>query len=188
METEGSVTRWFGELRVGDAAAAQRLWERFFGRLVGLARKKLGDRPKAAADEEDVALSAVDRFCRNAEQGRFPELCDRESLWRLLMVITLRKASHLIRDEGRLKRGGDASMVSMSGGEPTLEQVLSREPDPALAAQITEEYERLLASLGDKELTKVALWKLEGFSVDEMAAKLACAPGSVKRTLQLIRR
>jgi DNA-directed RNA polymerase specialized sigma24 family protein len=131
--------------------------------------------------------SAFDSFCRNAEQGQFPQLSDRESLWRLLMVITLRKAAHLIRDENRQKRGGDASMISQSGDEPTLEQVLSREPNPAFAAQVTEEYERLLVSLGDKELANLALWKMEGFTVDEMAAKLGRAPRSVKRKLQLIR-
>ena len=33
------------------------------------------------ADEEDVALSAFDSFCRGAEQGRFPRLDDRDDLW-----------------------------------------------------------------------------------------------------------
>lgn len=187
MGSEGSVTRWFGELRVGDSIAAQRLWERFFSRLVGLARRKLGDRPKSTADEEDVALSAFASFCRNAEQGKFPELNDRDSLWRLLMVITVRKTVHLIRDENRQKRGGGQTIAGQNAGDQSLEQVLSREPDPALAAQVTEEYERLLASLADKELANVALWKMEGRTVDEIAAKLRCAPRSVKRKLQLIR-
>jgi hypothetical protein len=67
MSSEGSVTQWLGQLQAGDPAAVQPLWERYFQRLVGLARLKLRGAPRRAADEEDVALSAFDSFCRNAE-------------------------------------------------------------------------------------------------------------------------
>src|SRR5262249_670181 len=52
-----SVSVWLDRLRAGDPAAAQRLWDRYFERLVGLARGKLAARFRRAADEEDVALS-----------------------------------------------------------------------------------------------------------------------------------
>jgi hypothetical protein len=41
VTTPGSVTHWIQELRAGDPIAAQKLWERYFRRLVGLARQKL---------------------------------------------------------------------------------------------------------------------------------------------------
>ena len=41
----------------GDPAAAQRLWERYFHRLVGLARAKLQGHPRRAADEESDELA-----------------------------------------------------------------------------------------------------------------------------------
>src|SRR5207237_8589108 len=104
MASKGSVTRWVGQLQAGDQEAAQHLWERYFRRLVGLARRKLRDAPRRAADEEDVALSAFDSFCRGAQRGRFPQLLDRDNLWRLLVVITARKASCHLRAERRLKR------------------------------------------------------------------------------------
>src|SRR5947208_10734343 len=104
MSAEGSVSNWISRLQAGDRAATQQLWERYFQRLVGLARAKLQGAPRRAADEEDVALSAFHSFCRAAEQGRLPRLLDRDNLWRLLVVITSRKASHLVRDERRLKR------------------------------------------------------------------------------------
>src|SRR6516162_145511 len=106
MSSPGSVTAWIAQLRAGDAAAAQPLWEGYYRRLVGLARQRLLGRPRAAADEEDVALSAFDSFCRGAEQGRFPRLADRDNLWQLLVTITARKALQLIRHERRRKRGG----------------------------------------------------------------------------------
>ena len=68
-----------------------------------------------------------------------------------------------------------------------LNQVLSREPDPEFAAEVAEEYRRLLAVLADKELEAVALARLEGHSVEEIGEKLGYAPRSVKRKLQLIR-
>ena len=101
MASQGSVTRWIGELKAGDRQAAQKLWERYFQRLVGLARKKLRGAKWHAADEEDVALSAFDTFCRGAENGRFPRLDDRDNLWNVLVLLTARKAWHVVRDEGR---------------------------------------------------------------------------------------
>jgi DNA-directed RNA polymerase specialized sigma24 family protein len=187
MAIEGSVTHWLDQLKGGDDEAAQKLWERFFQRLVGLARKKLQGTPRRVADEEDVALSAFDSFCRNAEMGRFPLLLDRDSLWRLLVVLTSRKAAHLVRDAGRQKRDGWEKPNASREENLTLEQVLSREPTPEFAAQAAEEYERLLHALGDRELELIALWKMEGFTTEEIAAKLGYAPRSIKRKVQLIR-
>src|ERR687886_50259 len=96
---DGSVTRWLGRLQAGDPAAAQQLWERYFPRLVGLARQRLRGAPRRAADEEDVALSAFDSFCRGVARGRFPQLHDRNNLWGLLVLITARKALNLAQHE-----------------------------------------------------------------------------------------
>jgi DNA-directed RNA polymerase specialized sigma24 family protein len=185
MAAKGSITRWIDLLKVGDALAAQRLWERYFQRLVWLARHKLqGKRPRVA-DEEDVALSAFDSFCRGAETGRFPELLDRDGLWRLLVVLTNRKAAHLVRDESRQKRGGTAQHPLAD--EQELQQILSREPTPEFAAQVAEQCQRLLASLGDRELESVALWRMEGYRNAEIAEKLGCTPRTVERKLRIIR-
>src|ERR1700726_2239482 len=105
MSSEGSITHWLRLLQAGDHSAARPLWQHYFQLLVARARAALRGVPRRAADEEDVALSAFDSFCRGAEQGHFPQLEDRDDLWRLLVVITGRKASHLIRDETRKKRG-----------------------------------------------------------------------------------
>jgi DNA-directed RNA polymerase specialized sigma24 family protein len=190
MAQKGSVSRWLGPLQQGDPEAAQQLWQRYFLSLVQLARQRLRQALRRAADEEDVALSAFDSFCRNAEQGAFPQLQDRHDLWRLLAVITLRKAGRVLRDEGRLKRGGPARTAAAAGdGDPDalLALALSREPTPALAAQMTDEYERLLRLLGDDQLRQVAVLRMAGHSVEEVAAQVGCAPRSVKRKLQTIR-
>jgi DNA-directed RNA polymerase specialized sigma24 family protein len=187
MASNGSVTVWLGPLQAGDPAAVQHLWERYFDRMVGLARERLQSAPRRAADEEDVALSAFNSFCRAVQAGRFPRLDDRDSLWRLLMTLTARKACHLVRDETRLKRGGAAGGPARPADEATLEQVLSREPDPQLAAEVAEQCEALLQRLGDGELRQIALWRMEGYTAEEIAGRLGCAARSVRRKLQLIR-
>ena len=194
MSSGGSVTHWLGLLKGGNQAAAQELWQRYFRRLIGLARQKLQGRPRGAADEEDVALSAFDSFCRGAEQGRFPQLEDRNNLWHLLMVITARKAARLARDEARQRHGatvlGEAALECLFGegsDERALEQVLGSEPTPELAAQVAEVCRRLLTCLGDRDLEAVAVCKMEGYTSAEIAAKLGYVPRTVERKLHLIR-
>lgn len=193
MSTDGSVSQWVTLLRDGDHEAAQKLWERYFLRLVALARSRLGDAPRRVADEEDVALSAFDSFCRGAQGGHFPQLLDREDLWRLLVIITGRKSSHLKRDESRKKRGGGANATllnsaSVQNEQPELEDLVDPEPTPAFAAEVAEECRRLLGALGNPELKSVALWKMEGFTNQEVAGKLGCVVRSVERKLRLIRK
>jgi RNA polymerase sigma factor (sigma-70 family) len=183
MSSEGSITRWIGQLQAGDAAAAQPLWERYFRQMVDLARRKLlGARPRSA-DEEDVALSAFDSFCRGLKRGRFPDLQDRDNLWKLLIVLTARKASHLLRDEQRLKRGDGQTAESSR----QLEDAVSLEPSPEFAAEVAENCRRLLEILGNAELRTIALSKMEGATTEEIARELSCAPRTVERKLRLIR-
>jgi DNA-directed RNA polymerase specialized sigma24 family protein len=191
--SEESVSQWLQLLQGGNPKAVQPLWERYFHRLVGLARAKLESHPRRAADEEDVALSAFASFCRAAEAGRFPQLADRDDLWRLLVTLTERKAWNMIRDERRQKRGGGAVMGESGLIGPTdsapggLDQLAGREPTPAFAAQVAEEYRLLLGRLDDAELQFIAVRKMEGETVPEIAARLNCAPRSIERRLRLIR-
>lgn len=186
MSNDGSVTHWINQLQLGDGVAAQHLWQRYFHRLVSLARKKLSDVPRGVADEEDVALSAFDSFCRRAEQGRFPELSDRDGLWKLLVVITARKAGHLRREQMAVKRGGGAQADDGEDAQ-LLREILSREPDPAVAAVAAEEHRRLMEALGDDLLRQVALLRMQGDSVEQIATQIGTCERSVKRKLRLIR-
>jgi DNA-directed RNA polymerase specialized sigma24 family protein len=188
MSSEGSVTRLIGLLKAGDRAAAQPLWELYFHRLVELARARLRATPQGAADAEDVALSAFDSFYRRAERGQFPRLADRDDLWQVLFVITVRKAANLAHHEGRQSRGAGRVLTLSDLADLGVEPALSPEPTPALAAQIADECRRLLGLLGDETLRRVALWKMEGDTNAEVAAKLDCVEQTVERKLRAIRR
>ena len=116
---------------------------------------------------------------------------DRDNLWRLLVTITARKANQLAAREGRQKRGGravlDEAALTDNSGQAGLEQLIDREPTPEFAAQLAEECQRLLACLPEAELQSVAQWKMQGYTNEEIAAKLGCALRSVERKLKVIR-
>jgi DNA-directed RNA polymerase specialized sigma24 family protein len=194
MSAPGSVTNWLIQLKVGHSAAAQDLWERYFHQMVALARKRLRNARRREADEEDVALSAFDSFCRGAAQGHFPRLADRDDLWRLLVVITARKALDLLDRQRRLKRGGgrvggESDLIDPAdSGNGGIEQVVGSEPTPAFAAQVAEECQRLLDKLSDDELRDIAVWKMEGYTNEQIAERLGCALARVERRLRLIRK
>jgi DNA-directed RNA polymerase specialized sigma24 family protein len=194
MDLDHSISHWLKLLQNGDTTAAQPLWDRYFHRLVGLARTKLQGKKGRATDEEDVALSAFASFYRAAEAGRFPKLNDRDDLWRLLVTVTERKALNLVRDENRQKRGGGA--VRQESDLPTtddstagfLDALAGKEPTPEFAVQIAEEFRMLLEKLEDAELQKIAVWRMEGLTTAEIATSLGCALTTVERRLRLIRR
>jgi DNA-directed RNA polymerase specialized sigma24 family protein len=189
MPSAGSVTGWIVGLKAGEREVVQKLWERYFARLVRLARTRLRDAPRRFADEEDVALSAFDSFCRGAEGGRFPLLSDRENLWPLLVLITRRKACDLLDHERRARRGGGKVLgeADLAAGDRGIEQVIGRDPTPEFAAQVAEQWQRLQRQLADEQLRTIALLKLENYSEKEIAAKVGCAVRTVRRRVQLIR-
>jgi RNA polymerase sigma factor (sigma-70 family) len=177
MSSTDPVTLWISQLKEGQRATVGLLLQHYFRRLVLLARARLQARPGLADADEDVALSAFKSLCLGAERGRFPQLNDRADLWRLLAVLTVRKAIDLQRRQR--VRGQDA--------EVDIEQILSQEPPPELAAELVEEFQRLLNRLGDPQLQAVALWKVEGYSNEEIAQKLGYGLRSVERKLHRIR-
>lgn len=188
------VTCWFQGLAKGDDAAVEELWRQYYGKLVRFARGKLAAGRRRAADEEDVALSAFHSFCRGAAAGRFPQLKDRHDLWKLLVTITSRKAASQVRRELQQKRGagnvrGESVFVAAGGAgkDVGMGNVLGAEPTPEFAVLAAEECGRLLEILPDEETRQIALWKLEGFTNEEIADKLKCAERTVERKLQKIR-
>src|SRR5215831_2165863 len=183
LQDEGSVTRWIGDLQAGGDSAAQHLWERYFHRLVHLARARLraARRSWAVEDEEDAALSAFDSFCRGAVAGRFPQLADRDGLWRLLVVITLRKVMAQTARQAARKRGGgrlvgESAIIGGDAAEARgLDRIAADEPGPEMAAMVVDEYRRLRDRLAGDALRQVLDLRLQGYTREEIADRIGCA-------------
>ncbi len=176
---DSSVTQWVAGLKAGEAEAAERLWNRYFQRLVRLARKMLGSTPRRMADEEDVAATVFRNLWQGASTGRFPELRNRENLWPLLIVLTSRRVRDLLRYHKR--RGCEETPEN-------LDHLIAEEPTPEFAAIMSENVVRLFDLLDNPVLRRVAQAKLEGRENAEIARQLGCSLRTVERKLKVIRR
>jgi DNA-directed RNA polymerase specialized sigma24 family protein len=193
MSDDDSVSRWIDGLKAGDAAGIERLWDDYFQRLVRLARAKLAGHARRASDEEDIALSAFHSFCDRASRGQFLLLADRDDLWRVLFTITARKVIAAVRHQNRRKRGGgrvlgESALIEEGDlADEGIARLLDREPTPEAAAAFAEDYDRLLALLDNETLRTIALRKLDGHTIEDIAAELGISPRTVDRKLELIR-
>lgn len=194
-EEDGSITVWVNSLKAGREvdAATRALWERYFANLVRLAHARLSKAGRGLADGEDVALSTLESVCRGVSDGRFPQLDDREDLWRILVHVTGRKASNVRRDEARQKRGGgrtvgEGDFGGADTGRSPLDEFPDSEPTPEDAAMFVEECNRLLGLLPDDVLRQVARLKMEGYLNDEIRQRLGLSLKTVERKLALIRK
>ena len=190
MKNEPSATALISKLRNGDEEAARLLWDRFFAQLITLTRSRLQTSSRAMSDEEDIVLSAMKSFCIGMRNGRFPELSNRESLWRLLLTITLRKIADKQNYDRRGKRDVEKRHLNSSPDADQKAEVnsfVSREPNPEIAAECAEQISRLLESLENEGLKKVAIMKMEGYTNIEVANDIKCSLTSIERKLRTIR-
>jgi RNA polymerase sigma factor (sigma-70 family) len=189
---DSSVTRQIGQLKAGDQDAAVPLWRRYFQRMVRIAGRRLSGRSRQPTDAEDVALAAFARFCQEAERGRLPQVRNPDDLWRVLVTLTIRTAIDEVRREGRQRRGGRANYqeetaATAMGCGANPDQLVDQQPAPEYIVQVAEECELLLGGLDDETLKSIAVWKTEGYTNEEIAAKLGVVLRTVERKLHTIR-
>ncbi len=193
--SQGSVTRLIIDLRADDTTvrevAARLVWGRYFSELLILARNHLSARIRSREDEEDVLQSMYKSFCMRHRRGDF-DLANRDELWNLLVQITLRKARGTANHHSRGKRDVRREQAAPGDGgfaQPAasiLDQIDSDGPTPAEAALLNEALERRFQMLEDPALRQIALWKLEGYTNQEIAGQLDCALRTVQRKLERI--
>ncbi|WP_339909446.1 ECF-type sigma factor [Symmachiella dynata] len=190
-EPELEITVWMQQLADDSPEAFQEIWNEYYGKLVKFAMRRMERIPKREADEEDVALSAFHSLHRGVQEGRFPQFDNRDDLWKLLLTIASGKIKKRIRHQVSQKRGGGDvrgesvfGKVNQAGG---LDQAANCEPTPEFADQVIASCDDLLSSLDNSVLREIAILKLEGYTNDEVAAKMQCATRSVERKLKRIR-
>ena len=194
-----SSTAEFAQLlarvRDGDDQATSELWESYFQRLVRIAAKRLPSNLKRSGDEEDIAISAFHSFIAGIRRDQYPDLSGPDNLWGLLITLTSRKVNAHLRFQTRQKRGGgnvrgesvfmDARGESSRGG---IGDVTGDYAAPDIHAELAEACDGLLNDLPDDQLRQIAVMRMDGYLVDEIAEKLELSKRAVERRLQLIRR
>jgi RNA polymerase sigma factor (sigma-70 family) len=189
-----SMIECFGRLKEGEAEAAQQLWNRYSSRLVRVAKERLGSSPCGIGDEEDVAQSVFRSIFRGAAEGRFDQISTRDELWWLLLSSTKRKAVDHIRREAAQKRGGQLSQQrsQSTNGQGaarqfSLDELIGSSPTPDFLVELDEQYGRLLDILRNDQLRRIAILRIDGYTVAEIAQKVGVGHRAVERKLQLIR-
>jgi DNA-directed RNA polymerase specialized sigma24 family protein len=187
------ISEWLRALRTGDDEAATYLWKHFADKLCAAVRRRIRLDTRRLYDEDDAAQSAFHSLCRGVSQGQFPDLNDRDSLWRLLLVIALRKVNKRHRFDLQERRdvrrtSGDAQLADTDEGLSSVDEISADAPSPDLAAEFVDTYELLLEQLDDEMLQRIVELKLEGFTNVEVAEKLSCTRKTVQRKLEIVRR
>lgn len=193
MQDTDPVSLWIEGLRQSDDSSIKGVWNHFAGRLCELARSRLSSSTKRVYDENDAVQSMFRSVCFGLADGRFPELKDRESLWRLMLVITSQKISNRHRFDKQQRRDirrtlTDSVFCGNSDEVEANQLVLSREPTPEFAAEFVETCEALFSGLADPSLEQVVILRMEGFTDTEIADRMNCSRRTIQRRFEVIRR
>jgi RNA polymerase sigma factor (sigma-70 family) len=189
MSQNPNVSHWIDLVKAGDGVAANRIWQHYFDRLVRAVRARLYGQNRAVSDEEDIVLSVFDSFYAAAENGRFPDLSDRDDLWRLLLRMSARKVVDKHRHDQRQRRGGNVKVHSLdqTGDDENVMEAIGNEPSPEMVLMMQESVEQFFSHLGVGQLRDLAGAKLEGYSNAELAERFGCSERTIERRFHLIR-
>lgn len=182
-------------VRDGEESAITELWNDYYQQLVRMASLRLPGGLRRTGDEEDIALSAFHSFIAGVRQDRFPDLSGPDNLWGLLITLTGRKVHAHLRHQTRKKRGGgsvrgesvflDARGDAKSSG---IGGITGSDESADIRAELAEACDVLLEQLGDEQLQQIAVMRMDGYLVDEIANQLSLSKRAVERRLQLIRK
>jgi RNA polymerase sigma factor (sigma-70 family) len=185
----GSVSRLISAVKAGQEEAFERLCTRVLPQLTSYADRRCG--PYAGVDDgEDIALGVILSLWRAVMvRGRFlGQLSDRQSLWRVLHVLTGQKLQRCRRDGTRKKRDYRKTLRSadLAGDVASWDfgEASCAEPGARLAEQ--ETMDQWLAPLTEEQRLLVGL-KLMGATNREIADHLGMSLRTVERELSEIR-
>ncbi len=135
-------------------------------------------------DGDDVAVSVFKSLWLAAQSGRLQDVRNLDEVWWLLIKMTKQKCIDYRRKARRKKR--NAGVEPLSATETCI-TLISEVPDPHYLAALNELYARLVGNFSDSTRRDIAVMRIEGYTVAEIAAKLGLAVATVYRKLDLIR-
>lgn len=181
---ELTITECLALVKDDDSLAEHHIWQHYHARLLRLAKARMCGQSDPLVDEEDIVLTAFHSLLSGIKDGRFPDLRDRHDLWQLLIMLTERAAVQQFRYESAKKRAG--TVRALPRGEE-LEQVLEQKTDSRFVDCFCENVEARLQQLHEDVQRRIAVMRLQGYTVQEIADQLACSKARVERKLRLIR-
>ncbi len=186
MDTS-SISDWIFRFREnGNEIAALKLWDRINPRVRELSRRwiqKIG--LPVSFDEDDVTISVFAAFCDRLRSGQLPDLKDRDGLWRLLILMTARKANDHAKAAHAQKRTN--GLENPDVGLHAISELRDTQLEPSIEVMMEDQCQAMLKALGDPVLESMVLLKLEGYSNVEIAERLKYSRRTIQRMLELVK-
>jgi RNA polymerase sigma-70 factor (ECF subfamily) len=181
-EPEASDASLLSVFRKGNQDAATQLYLRYAKRLRALVKEQCSSELSRRLEEDDIVQSVFRTFFSGAQQGLY-KVPGGQDLWKLLLVISLNK----IRAKGAYysaakrdaRRTSSLDAVGM-GGEPA-------QPDAGEQAFFQLVIQEALEHL-PPEYREIVQLRIEGYEVEEIAARSNRAKRTVERILQEARK
>ncbi len=161
----------------GQEDAATQLYARYAARLLDLAQRRTGHDLNQRVDPEDVVQSVFRTFFRRAAEGSY-QVPDGDTLWKLLMVITLNK----IRSLADYHRADKRDVRRTEGIQANDNDPRAQDSLEMLRMTIDD----LTRDLPDTHRKMIHL-RIEGFTVTEIADRVERSKRSTERVLQTFR-
>lgn len=160
------------------------LWNRFSGQMTGFARSTLFNQHQRYYDADEIVNSAFASVVMKLWNNELEEVRTRNDLWRMLMLALRHKHSNKRKQINSLKRGsgkvlGDAAITSEEPADRLT---------PADQVELNHDFGELLDSLPDELSKKIALLRIAGNSVPEIAEELNQPIRNIERKLFFVRK
>ena len=178
-QTGWSSITLLNRFRAGDPRVAADLFDRYFGRLRALARRRLSPRLARRIDAEDVVQSVYRSFFSGASAGRYV-LSRGGDLWRLLAGITRYKLLRQVRYQTAARRSV-AREVPLDPIDET-----GRLGSPHAIVDWADELEGINAQLAPFDQRVLEL-RLQDYQLAEIATATGRSERSVRRALARVR-
>src|SRR5262249_23071158 len=171
--------------QAGDESAAREIFDRYFERLLAMARRRISQRLASRVDPEDVVQSVSRTFFDRVRAGQFT-IEDPDDVCKLLARITVHKTLRQIAFHKAAKRDPSQEAVQGTDGQERLLEVLDREPTPEAVNGFVDPLEHFLSQLRpeDREILEM---RMQGYNNLEIADKLGVSDRKIRRLMERVR-
>ena len=173
-------------VEAGDGDAEMCLWDAFHQKLLSHVENRIRRRgvPTGMMDEEAITLSALESVFKCAKEGRLRDIDDWTELSRLVYAMTNRKfVDHWRRATKIRSQPGKLIEALSDNSDPA-----SNDDQPFDPVAFDEELDHLLRVLPDDIHRQIAVMKLAGYSLEEIAERIGRSVPTVSRKWSIIRR
>lgn len=174
------------DYKAGSESAARTLFNRYFERLLRLAKRRIGQRLVSRVDPEDVLQSAFRTFFVRVRNNEFSFRAD-DDPFKLLARLTVNNTLRQIAFHRAAKRNPELEAPQSNDTQDLLQQISANDPSPEVTVARVDEFEQFMSQLPALERQVLSL-RLEGHSTLEIAEQLGTYDRKIRRILERIQK